>query len=116
MAAACEAAGGALEDDEVGAPGAVEPAHSSASWDVDCSESLSAYIATPYDATHGTWKTKTVFLFTLTNIINSRLRNQYVLSPPSISPETFAYGSLPIPPSSIKLSCFFLIRKRHVPT
>ena len=87
-----------------------------AMWNVHCIASLAALIATPYDATHGTWKTKTVFFFTLTNIINSRLRNQYVLSPPSISPETFAYGSLPIPPSSIKLSCFFLIRKRHVPT
>ena len=87
-----------------------------AMWNVHCIASLAALIATPYDATHGMWKTKTVFFFTLTNIINSRLRNQYVLSPPSISPETFAYGSLPIPPSSIKLSCFFLIRKRHVPT
>ena len=51
MAAACEAAGGALEDDEVGAPGAVELAHPSASWDADCSEVLAAYIATSHDAT-----------------------------------------------------------------
>ena len=53
--AACEEAGGALEDDEVGAPDAVEPAHPSASWDADCSEALAAYIATPPSATHGTW-------------------------------------------------------------
>ena len=53
--AACEAAGAALEDNEVGAPGAVELAHPSASWDVDCSEALAAYIATPHDATHGMW-------------------------------------------------------------
>ena len=43
--AACEAAGGALEDDDVGAPDAVELAHPFASWDADCSEALAAYIA-----------------------------------------------------------------------
>ena len=53
--AACEAAGGALEDDEVGAPAALAPAITVASWNVDCSEALAAYIATPHDATHGTW-------------------------------------------------------------
>jgi hypothetical protein len=53
--AACEEAGGALEDDEVGAPAALAPVITVASWNADCSEALAAYIATPPFATHGMW-------------------------------------------------------------
>ena len=45
----------AASEEELSAPYALDPARPHASWDADCSETLAAFIATPHDATHGTW-------------------------------------------------------------